>query len=337
MFATSRLRAWVRNAIFALATFSVFQLCERPIYAQFAPLCGRCQQIPARCTCQGVRPVAKTVLEQRQVVTYRDVPQVEYRTVTALQQVPKTVYRQVTVDEGGYQLVWVSRPVTRQIAQTVYETKTVQKQVPVTVIRRVPQVVQQTVPRQIVEYQPYTFTTTAMISVPTPAVTAAPLYPAPPRVGLWAPPALPPLTYTPSPWTAAGAVGCPSRPTSAATAYSAVTPAIPATPPAVTLLPPRSAANGPNNPSAATSPPRPTGPSQTAGRYASESSRSATSAYDDWEPVRTRSAGDAGRTRPPVSSRGPAVRQSTRPGDQTSPADRLARGKFVPLRPRHIR
>ena len=42
-------------------------------------------------------------------------------------QVPVTTYRPVTVDRGGYQMVWVSRPVTQMVPQTSWQTRFVQQ------------------------------------------------------------------------------------------------------------------------------------------------------------------------------------------------------------------
>ncbi|RMG33462.1 MAG: hypothetical protein D6725_15615, partial [Planctomycetota bacterium] len=329
MFAPPRTRSCLRTPLLAAALLWLGTVTERSAAAQFAPLCGQCRQIPARCVCRGVRPVAKTVYEQRQVVTYRDVPHTEYRTVTELQQIPKTVYRQVTVDEGGYQLVWVSRPVTRRIAQTVYETRTVQKQVPVTVVRRVPQVVRQTVPRQVIEYQPYNFTTTALISASAPVATApAVACPAPQTWSAWAHPWVfrPPVTYAPPSVIVGSTPGCR---TCSATAPTAVAPTVIGPAPAVTLLPPQPDRGGPtrgriidgarsdNRGSAPASQPRRNTPA---------------SAYEEWSPVPTRTqSADRGQTS--IQSRPPAKRTRDTTSE-TSPADRLARGKFVPLRPR---
>lgn len=41
-------------------------------------------------------------------------------------QVPVTTYRPVTVDRGGYQMVWVPRPVTQLVPQTSWQTQYVQ-------------------------------------------------------------------------------------------------------------------------------------------------------------------------------------------------------------------
>ncbi len=43
-------------------------------------------------------------------------------------QVPITTYRSVTVDQGGYQMVWVPRPVTQLVPQTSWQTQYMQPQ-----------------------------------------------------------------------------------------------------------------------------------------------------------------------------------------------------------------
>lgn len=55
------------------------------------------------------------------IVSSQAIPQIHYQRQAVIQQIPVTSYQQVTVDEGSYQMVWVPRPVTRTIAQTVLQ------------------------------------------------------------------------------------------------------------------------------------------------------------------------------------------------------------------------
>jgi len=103
-----------------------------------------------------LRPVAETTLQPRQVVTYQTVPQIQHQRQAVIENVPVTTYQQVTVDEGGYQMVWVPRPVTKQVAQTVLQPQTRYRDVAVQVNQQVAQVQTQLVPQQVVRYVPET-------------------------------------------------------------------------------------------------------------------------------------------------------------------------------------
>lgn len=122
---------------------------EAQVYYPRSPF-GTCN------TCQTVQPVVvnpcatclETALVPRQQVTYQNVTETRYRQEAVATQVPVTRYQQVTRDEGGYQMVWVPKLVTRQQAETVYEQRLTTRTVPYTVTTQIPQV--QTV------YQPQT-------------------------------------------------------------------------------------------------------------------------------------------------------------------------------------
>lgn len=93
--------------------------------------CLRCRTCPPpACPCPPVAPPQ---------VSYQDVLETRYRNEQVVQQVPVTRLRNVTVDEGHYQTVWVPRPVTRQVAETVLEQRVGTRTVPYQVISRVPQ------------------------------------------------------------------------------------------------------------------------------------------------------------------------------------------------------
>ena len=104
------------------------------------------------CTLTRPRPVVSTHLQARQVTTYCDVNETQMRSQQVVENVPVTTCKNVTVDEGGYQMVWVSKPVTKQVAQTVMQQRVKTVAVPVQVTRRVPQVSTQMVPVQTVQY-----------------------------------------------------------------------------------------------------------------------------------------------------------------------------------------
>ena len=107
---------------------------------------------PINCTLTRPRPVVSTHLQARQVTTYCDVNETQMRSQQVVENVPVTTCKNVTVDEGGYQMVWVSKPVTKQVAQTVMQQRVKTVAVPVQVTRRVPQVSTQMFPVQTVQY-----------------------------------------------------------------------------------------------------------------------------------------------------------------------------------------
>jgi hypothetical protein len=116
--------------------------CAQPM--AFAP--------PVNCTFSQTRPVVTTQLRPQQVTTYRDVTETRVQRQQVVENVPVTTCKNVTVDEGGYQMVWVPRPVTKQFAETTVRQQVKTVDVPVQVVRRVPQVTTQMVPVQSVQY-----------------------------------------------------------------------------------------------------------------------------------------------------------------------------------------
>lgn len=124
------------------------QVCRRPFHGR----CETCQMAQAQCSCAVSRPVVQTQLQARQVTTYQDVVETHVRNETVVQNVPVTSYKQVTVDEGGYQMVWVPKPVTKQVAETVIQQQASTRAVPYQVTRRVPQISTQLVPVQTVQH-----------------------------------------------------------------------------------------------------------------------------------------------------------------------------------------
>ena len=137
-------------AIFSAANTLRAQNCASP---QIAAPCG--QPI---CTCrtQTLRPVTQIRLRARQVVLHRDVPTIQYHQQPVVEQVPMTQHQNVTVDAGQYQMVWVPKLVTQQLAHTVYVPRTSYRTVSRIVNQRVSQVQTQYVPEQTVSYVPQT-------------------------------------------------------------------------------------------------------------------------------------------------------------------------------------
>jgi hypothetical protein len=124
------------------------QFFSRP----FHDCCETCELPHAQCSCTQTRPVIQTQLRAQQVTTFRDVTETHVRNETTVENIPSTTYHNVTVDEGGYQMVWVPKPVTKQIAQTVMQQQVKTRAIPYQVTRRVPQVSTQLVPVQTVHH-----------------------------------------------------------------------------------------------------------------------------------------------------------------------------------------
>jgi hypothetical protein len=146
-----------------------FGLCHRCFMPQLecccpAPAvnpCGACAHPVVQPMQQPVfqtqlRPVLETTYQPQQVVTYQDVPQVQHLRQAVTVNVPVTTFQNVTVDEGSYQMVWVPRPVQKQVAQTVLQPQIQYRDVAVQVNQRVAQTHTQLVPQQTLRYVPET-------------------------------------------------------------------------------------------------------------------------------------------------------------------------------------
>ncbi len=83
--------------------------------------------------------------------------------------VPVTKLETVTVDEGGYQMVWVPKPVTKQIAKTTYTQQLKTREIPYQVTRAVPQTVTRMVPYQTVQHVTE-IVPTAVMMAPAPVI-----------------------------------------------------------------------------------------------------------------------------------------------------------------------
>lgn len=185
-----------------------------PVAAQImghpADCCGHCRRPRIKCCCPPVQPVCVQPVVQTQlcpqpVVSYRDVTETHVRQEQYVEQVPVTTCRNVTVDEGGYQMVWVPKPVTKQVAQTVMSQQVKSRSVPYQVTRRVPTVSTAMVPVQ----------STSWVTQPAPTYqTAAPCLPgtaisAYPQIGAISPTYAAPISTTALPMMPAMSVPTP--------------------------------------------------------------------------------------------------------------------------------
>jgi hypothetical protein len=125
---------------------------------------------------QTPQPVVETQMVPQQMMTYRNEVVTQYRQEAVTQNVPVTTYQNVTVDEGGYQMVYVPKPVTKQVPQVVYQPQTSYRSVPYQVTQQVPQLVTQMVPQQVVRQQPSTMTSAAVSQVPPIAPITTPFF-----------------------------------------------------------------------------------------------------------------------------------------------------------------
>lgn len=130
--------------------------------------CG-CQTQQPVVNCQVPQPVIETQMVPQQMMTYRNEVVTQYRQEAITQNVPVTTYQNVTVDEGGYQMVYVPKPVTKQVPQVVCQPQTSFRSVPYQVTRQVPQLVTQMVPQQVVRQQPYMMTSSPILQNPFPS------------------------------------------------------------------------------------------------------------------------------------------------------------------------
>jgi hypothetical protein len=131
--------------------------------------CHTCALPAATCQCVRTRAVVQTQLRPEQVTTMQCVTETHVRKETYTQAVPVTKVETVTVDEGGYKMVWVPKPVTKQIAKTTYATEVKTRDVPYQVTRAVPQTVTRMVPYQTVQHVTEVVPMTA-VAVPAPVI-----------------------------------------------------------------------------------------------------------------------------------------------------------------------
>ena len=120
--------------------------CAAPAIVQ--PIIPEIQMIPQTT----MHPVYETKYCPKQVVTNRVVTETQYRAEAYTETVPVQTTENITVDEGHYQQVWVSKPVTKQICKTVYQQRSACRTVPHQVSKIVPEVTTTMVPYQSVRY-----------------------------------------------------------------------------------------------------------------------------------------------------------------------------------------
>lgn len=143
-----------RNVTLACVACAWPAISEAQFYGQ--PLPAYCTidppVAPVQCTVTRNRPVVTTHLQAQQVTTFADVAETQVCHKQVVENIPVTSSKTVTVDEGGYQMVWVPKPVTKQVQQTTIQQQVKTVAVPVQVTRRVPQISTRMVPFQSVQY-----------------------------------------------------------------------------------------------------------------------------------------------------------------------------------------
>ena len=135
--------------------------CAQPLVV--APQADCCVPPPTQCvggpiaqtctkTCTTVHPVVQTRYRKENYTTCRTECRTAYRQEAFCETVPTTCVENVTQDEGCYQMVWVPKPVTRQVCKTVYQQRTNYRAVPYQYNVQVPEVKCRVVPEQRVHY-----------------------------------------------------------------------------------------------------------------------------------------------------------------------------------------
>lgn len=120
--------------------------------------CHICPPVISQCAPQPVLqtrivPQVQTTYRPEQITTYRPVTTTQIRREAFTVDVPVTTHKQVTVDEGGYQMVWVPKVVTKTVAQTQLQKQVQYRDVPYQVVQNVPQVQTRMVPQRTVQYR----------------------------------------------------------------------------------------------------------------------------------------------------------------------------------------
>jgi hypothetical protein len=153
-------------------------------------------------TCTTVHPVVETRYRQENFMTCRTECRSACRQEAYCETVPTTCIEHVTRDEGCYQMVWVPKPVTRQVCKTVYQQRTAYRSVPYQYTVQVPQVNTRVVPEQTVRYvqKTQTFTEPMQPICPPPVPNCAVPNCAVPGLAPQASNAAPPA-HTATPWT----------------------------------------------------------------------------------------------------------------------------------------
>lgn len=133
--------------------------------------CLECAQPAPQCHCVRTRPVVQTEWRAEPVTTLRNVTETCVKQEAYIEKVPVTTVQNVTVDEGCYQMVWVPKPVTRQIAKTTMTAQIRTRAVPIQVTRQIPQTTTRLVPLQTVRLVTESVPTASIL--PSPALRCA--------------------------------------------------------------------------------------------------------------------------------------------------------------------
>ncbi len=144
-------------------------------------------------TCTTVHPVVETRYRQENFMTYRTECRTAVRQEAYCQTVPVTHIENVTRDEGCYQMVWVPKPVTRQVCKTTYQQRTAYRNVPYQYQVQVPEMKCRVVPQQSVRYvqQTHTFAEPMTPICPPVPSCAAPVFAPAAETAAYPPPIAP--------------------------------------------------------------------------------------------------------------------------------------------------
>jgi hypothetical protein len=173
--------------------------CAQPLAVAPTPVAAACVPPPTQCvggpiaqsctkTCTTVHPVVETRYRQENFMTCRTECRTAMRQEAYCETVPTTCIENVTQDEGCYQMVWVPKPVTRQVAKTVYQQRMAYRNVPYQYTVQVPQMNTRIVPEQSVRYVQQTQTFTEPMQ---PVGCAQPMFGPAPEAAHYPPPIVP--------------------------------------------------------------------------------------------------------------------------------------------------
>lgn len=202
-------------------------------------------------TCTTVHPVVETRYRQENYMTSRTECRTAFRQEAYCETVPQTCIENVTRDEGCYKLVWVPKPVTRQVAKTFYTQQTKYRAVPYQYTVQVPEMKCRVVPEQRVHYvqktqtfvepmkpvcavpPPITAPTCAVPTCATPGAYPTPLtshVPDAAQAAYHPAPGVTPTAHSVTPWTPVTQRTAAGQPDVQGANYMQVTNHVPATP-----------------------------------------------------------------------------------------------------------
>lgn len=164
-----------RGVLLAALLLVIPTAASRFVQAQLpGQCCQTCRQQIGACSCTTMHPVVRTRYRQEKVVSYHNQRKIAFRQEAYCETVPTTQVQNICVDEGHYKMVWVPKPVTKQICKTVMQQRTAYRTVPYAYNECVPRVCTQVVPEQYVTHVPITTTTQVFADVTT---CSGPAYP----------------------------------------------------------------------------------------------------------------------------------------------------------------